>query len=75
MSFDTNTFKSLATTSAKIRYAASFGNTRSQIVKLFKEHLQKEIRYQHVRNVLLQEPKKKETSEVREVTRMVEGDL
>jgi len=44
----------LPTTSAKIRYLASQGLTRSEIVKVMSEHLGHSIRYQHVRNVLIQ---------------------
>lgn len=46
------------TKSAKIRYLASTGMTRSAIVKYFKEVLNDEIIYQHVRNVLTQPLKK-----------------
>lgn len=46
------------TKSAKIRYLASTGMTRSAIVKYFKEVLNDEIIYQHVRNVLTQQLKK-----------------
>lgn len=70
-SYNLDTLRSLPTTSAKIRYLDSFGLTRSDIVKVFKSALDKEIRYQHVRNVLLQ-PLKKAASPV---TKMVEGDL
>lgn len=66
--FNIQSFKQLVTKSAQIRYAASFGYSRSQIVKLFKEHLGIEIRYQHVRNVLLQAPKKQEH-------KMIEADI
>lgn len=46
------------TKSAKIRYLSSMGMTRSAIVKYFKEVLNDEIIYQHVRNVLVQPLKK-----------------
>ena len=46
------------TKSSKIRYLSSVGLTRSQIVKYFKEVLNDEIIYQHVRNVLVQPLKK-----------------
>lgn len=48
----------LTTTSSKIRYLSSQGLTRSQIVKVMSEHLGHQIRYQHVRNVLIQPLKK-----------------
>lgn len=46
------------TKSSKIRYLASMGMSRSNIVKYFKEVLNDEIIYQHVRNVLVQPLKK-----------------
>lgn len=49
---------SYTTKSSKIRFLASQGLTRSQIVKYFKEILNDEIIYQHVRNVLTQPLKK-----------------
>lgn len=70
--YDLNTLTALETTSARIRYLASHGLTRSQIVKVFKEKLNREIRYQHVRNVLLQTPKKEPATPI---AQMVEGDL
>ena len=39
--------------SAQIRYLDSIGKTRSEIVKIISELHGKEIRYQHVRNVLV----------------------
>lgn len=52
--FNRDTLLSLKTTSAKIRYLASFNLSRSEISNILN------IRYQHVRNVLLQSPKKVE---------------
>jgi orotate phosphoribosyltransferase-like protein len=46
------TFAGLATKSAKIRYLASIGFSTSEIAKKL------DIRYQHARNVLLQNNKK-----------------
>lgn len=45
-------FKAFTTKSAAIRYADSLGMSRGEIVRAFKEH-RDEIRYQHVRNVLI----------------------
>jgi hypothetical protein len=44
--------------SGTIRYLHGSGLTRGQIVKYYKEHLGREIRYQHVRNVLITPLKK-----------------
>lgn len=44
---------SFSTKSAKIRFLNDLDYTRSQIVKFFKENYSIEIRYQHVRNVLI----------------------
>ena len=49
-------FKSLTTKSGWIRYLTSIGYTRGQIVALLNNTVlkgKKQIRYQHVRNVLL----------------------
>lgn len=67
--YSISTLTSLTSTSSRIRYLAGFGLTRSQIVKVFREILNKEIRYQHVRNVLIQKPKKTESQ------KMTLGDL
>lgn len=48
----------LSTTSSRIRFLHSLSYTRSQIVSIISEFQQKPIRYQHVRNVLLQPLKK-----------------
>ena len=45
--------KTLPTKSAQIRYLDSIGLTRGDIVRAFKKDLDIEIRYQHVRNVLI----------------------
>lgn len=58
-------FNSLSTKSSKIRYLSACGWSRSQIAA----HL--EIRYQHVRNVLLQTPKKAATK----IDQMVAADI
>jgi orotate phosphoribosyltransferase-like protein len=64
--YNVTTLNNLPTTSSKIRYLASFGMSRGDIARKL------EIRYQHVRNVLLQNPKK-ESPKV--VDKMVAGDL
>lgn len=53
--FNEITFNSLSTTSSKIRYLSSIGMSRGDIARKL------EIRYQHVRNVLLQTNKKGES--------------
>lgn len=63
--FNRETLLSLSTTSAKIRYLASFNLSRSEISNILN------IRYQHVRNVLLQTPKKID----RVVDKMIASDL
>ena len=39
--------------SAQIRYLDKLNMSRGDIVRMFKDHLGREIRYQHVRNVLI----------------------
>lgn len=56
--FDEQEFGALNGKSAKIRYLTSKGLTRSEIVKTFKDLLDIEIRYQHVRNVQVTQLKK-----------------
>lgn len=50
------------TTSARIRELAAEGKSRSEIVKLISAEQGKAIRYQHVRNVLVTQLKKVDTS-------------
>lgn len=47
------TLKGLPTKSAQIRFLNSLNQSRSEIVRHFKDTLGIEIRYQHVRNVLI----------------------
>lgn len=52
-----NTFKKLPTKSSQIRYLNSQGYSRGDIAKILTKHYYpkggKEVRYQHVRNVLI----------------------
>jgi hypothetical protein len=56
--FDAQKYLKLPNTSARIRALAADGYTRSQTVKIFKEHFGRDILYQHVRNVLIQPVKR-----------------
>jgi hypothetical protein len=49
----TSTVKELPTVSARIRYLAEQGYTRSQITQLIPNAKGGKLRYQHVRNVLV----------------------
>lgn len=62
-----------AAKSAKIRALHSMSLDRSTIAQLLTNFYGKEVRYQHVRNVLLTELTTKKVSEPARV--MVEGDL
>lgn len=54
----------IQTTSQKIRFLNKIGYSKGDITRIMKVHLQRpDFLYQHVRNVLLQEPKKSTTNE------------
>jgi len=58
VAFDAQKYLKLPNTSARIRALAADGYTRSQTVKIFKQHFGRDILYQHVRNVLIQPVKR-----------------
>lgn len=49
----------VTTWSEVIRFLHGKGLDRSDIVRYFNQHLGRDIRYQHVRNVLITPPKRK----------------